>query len=355
MSDVLARVRVKETHGIRRFLYPLSASIPLPASADIGKIGLADASGLAVPMRLVAEDETDRADSYRLDFAVFLEPLSESELTLSYGGLHTPIDDPLQISRSASQGWQSVQKRFRLETDTDDAIDRVLYDGVEHLRGRLSITRNGAAMLVGTRNATYTGLRFVAVSDGHYKDGCAGRTTLDLTACKSWALVTHRLENAGAYEAVDFTLPFALTSHTPTYDLGAGNGIYGKLPEEVIWHTVLGGESYARWSVTVDERRDYVGATPTEKDGQAQRWFHLIDGEKALAVAITQVPPACKHLAVVLKADGQVRVSYELEGNPSPRAEFGVCYHFLNGIPAIAAATNPPSILLPPTVDVLPA
>ena len=37
-----------------------------------------------------------------------------------------------------------------------------------------------------------------------------------------------------------------------------------------------------------------------------------------------------------------------------PVAEFGVCYHFLNDIPAIAAATNPQSILLPPTVEVLP-
>ena len=67
---------------------------------------------------------------------------------------------------------------------------------------------------------------------GHYKDGGAGRTTLDLTACKSWATVTHRLENAGAYEDVDFALPFALTSPTPTYDIGIGNGIYGKLPQE---------------------------------------------------------------------------------------------------------------------------
>ena len=82
----------------------------------------------------------------------------------------------------------------------------------------------------------------------------------------------------------------------------------------------------------------------------SQRWFHLIDGDKALAVAITQVPASCKHLAVRLTADGLVRVSYELEENQSPAAEFGVCYHFLNGIPAIAAATNPQSILLPPAV-----
>ena len=54
-------------------------------------------------------------------------------------------------------------------------------------------------------------------------------------------------------------------------------------------------------------------------------------------------------------ADGYVVVAsvYELEG-ASPVAEFGVCYHFLNDVPAIAAATNPQSILLPPTVEVLP-
>ena len=355
MNDALARIRVKETHGIRRFLYPLSATVSLPDQADIGKIGLADAHGEAIPLRLVADDTA--ANTYRLDFAVFLDPLSETDLTLSYGGLHTTFDDPLQVSRTVNHGWQSVQKRFRLETDADGAIERVAYDGAEHLRGRLSITRNGAEMRTDALTALHTGLRFMLTGAGHYKDNCAGRTTLDLTACKSWATVTHRLENAGAYESVDFTLPFAVTSPTLTYDVGVGNGLYGKLhpeePQEVVWHTVFGSRPYARWSVTVDERRDYVGVA-TAEEFAAQRWFHLIDSDKALAVAITEVPASCKHMAVVLKADGNVRVSYELEGNQSPVAEFGVCYHFLNAIPAIAAATNPLSILLPPTVDVQP-
>ena len=199
MSDALARIRVKETHGIRRFLYPLSAMVTLPERADIGKIGLADTRGEAVPMRLVAEGTGAGPNAYRLDFAVFLDPLSETELVLSYGGLHTTFDDPLQITRNGSHGWQSVQKRFRLETDADGAIERVVYDGVEHLRGRVSLTRNGAEMRTDTQAADHTGLRLVLTSAGHYKDGCAGRTTLDLTACKSWATVTHRLENAGAY------------------------------------------------------------------------------------------------------------------------------------------------------------
>ena len=41
MSDVLARIRVKETHGIRRFLYPLKAEVVLPTSLDYAALGIA--------------------------------------------------------------------------------------------------------------------------------------------------------------------------------------------------------------------------------------------------------------------------------------------------------------------------
>ncbi len=38
MTDtILARLRVRETHGIRRFLYPLRAQLDLPPSLFIGK------------------------------------------------------------------------------------------------------------------------------------------------------------------------------------------------------------------------------------------------------------------------------------------------------------------------------
>ena len=75
----------------------------------------------------------------------------------------------------------------------------------------------------------------------------------------------------------------------------SATGVYGKLhaeePPEVVWHTQSWARRpYARWSVTVDERRDYVGVRRPPKNFVAQRWFHLIDSDKALAVAITQVP-----------------------------------------------------------------
>ena len=50
-----------------------------------------------------------------------------------------------------------------------------------------------------------------------------------------------------------------------------------------------------------------------------------------------------------------MQIAFTLGDSGDEHAEFGVCYHFLNDAPAIAAATNPQSILLPPTVGVLPA
>ena len=124
------------------FCTPCRRLSPFPNGPTSARSDWRTRAGQAVPLRLVAEDAAG-PNAYRLDFAVFLDPLSETDLVLSYGGLHTTFDDPLQITRNVNHGWQSVQKRFRLETDADGAIERVVYDGVEHLRGRLHHAQRG--------------------------------------------------------------------------------------------------------------------------------------------------------------------------------------------------------------------
>ena len=110
---------------------------------------------------------------------------------------------------------------------------------------------------------------------------------------------------------------------------------------------------YAKWTVATAGRVDYVGEVETAEAFLPQRWFHLIDSDKALAVAVTKMPATCRSLTVRLTMEGDISVAYKLGDTVSGPAEFGVCYHFLNDVPAIAAATNPQSILLPPVVEVL--
>ena len=152
-------------------------------------------------------------------------------------------------------------------------------------------------------------------------------------------------------------MPLGITSPTITCDFGVGGYVFGKLDSkatEIVWQTEFGDAPYAKWTVATAGRVDYVGEVESAEAFLPQRWFHLIDSDKALAVAITKLPDACQSMTVRLTHDGDVSIAFKLGDKAKRVAEFGVCYHFLNDVPAIAAATNPQSILLPPTVEVLP-
>ena len=169
--------------------------------------------------------------------------------------------------------------------------------------------------------------------------------------------MSHKLTEPNPNDEIVFTLPLAITAPTLTCDFGVGGYVFGKLDEkasEIVWHTEFGNAPHARWSVATAGRMDYVGEVDTAEAFLPQRWFHLIDSDKALAVAITKVPDDCRDLTVRLTHEGEVSITFRLGETITAPAEFGVCYHFLNDVPAIAAATNPQSILLPPIAEVLP-
>ena len=166
----------------------------------------------------------------------------------------------------------------------------------------------------------------------------------------------HTLEQPKPGDEIVFTLPLAITSPTLTCDFGVGGYVFGKLDanaSEIVWRTEFGDAPYAKWSVAAAGRVDYLGSVDTAEAFLPQRWFHLIDSDKALAVAITKLPEDCREMTVWLTNAGDVTVTFCLGTTITGPAEFGVCYHFLNDVPAIAAATNPQSILLPPVVEVL--
>lgn len=360
MTDtVLARLRVRETHGIRRFLYPLHAHLDLPASRLVGagrsRLCLTADDGTALPWQLTAGE-----GQAALEFAVSLAPFETQTVTLTEGDASPPLADPLQVT-AAEGGLRNQQKQFAVTVTHGGAIADVVYDGVAHLRGPSGITRNGEAAqgkAVAASFGDYALLNAHLFAQRRYVDGCGCRTDVRITAVKSWAMVTHTLDTPQPQDEVVFTLPLRLTSDAPTCDFGVGGGIYGKLQagtaDEVVWRTEF-GKSAVEWSVGTDGRTDYAGRVDTAEAYHAQQWLHVIDGGKALAVAVVQVPDACRTMIVTLRAGGDVQVAFTLGETVSGPAKFGVCWHFLNNVPAIAAATSPQSILLPPCVDVLDA
>lgn len=352
MSEVLARIRVRETHGIRRFLYPLTAVVKFPSFVDPAAYGLATPDGMTVPMQLTPKGE----DYYRIDFAVSLPPQTESDIFLTPHATPQIVNDPLDVTEDGP--YRSVQTHFTIEFGARGAIFAVEYDGITHLRGRSRITFNGeeAEYQGGTGYAEGMSLSAWHISKNSYRQGTQAETRVEITACKSWAEVIHVIEQPKPHNEIVFNLPLAITSPTLTCDFGVGGYVFGKLNEqvvEVVWRTELGEAPYARWSIATAGRTDYVGEVETAEAFLPQRWFHLIDSDKALAVAITKVPPDCQEMTVRLTNEGEVSIAFRLGEIITGTAEFGVCYHFLNDVPAIAAATNPQSILLPPVVEVL--
>lgn len=352
IDDIVARLRVRETHGIRRFLYPLSVDVSLPE--EVGREALSLTMD-SVPVPLQVSPSTGELTT--IDFAVSLAPWEEGELHLTASSLSCPIADPLRVTSAGenSAALRSVQERFQVRVGPDALLQEVVYDGVAHLHGPLRIDVTPRDTADGFHYSDSDGGPLSAHSSLD-ADGMWTRTAL--TACKSWADVSCNLRHHAEAQEIVFTLPFAATSPTLTCDFGVGGGIYAKLhadtAKEVVWHTEFMENDTVRWSVTTNERTDYAGTVDTLGLYHTQQWFHVIDSNKALAVAITQVPLCCRTMTVTLNVDGNVEIAFALGDTVNGPMEFGVCYHFLNDMPAIAAATNPQSILLPPLVEVLP-
>jgi hypothetical protein len=350
MSEV-GHITVRETHGIRRFLYPLSTEIRLPAASQTRGLGLVRQDGQPVPLQVSWADDPAGQLS-RLDFALSLAPLETAKLSLCTDQPQVTLDDPLRIARG--EPFRSVQRRFAIELGRHGEVLDVIYDNVRHLRAPGIVTRNGERALLLSTTTTGPSLPLAARVNvtSRYADGCKAHTRSEITACKSWMSLTHLLEEPRKGDELVFSLPLSVTSPVVTCDFGASGGIYSKLQagsvDEVVWHTEFCDAGPVRWSLYSAGRLDYQGQVANSEAYLPQRWFHFVDRDKALAVAITRVPKNCRTMSVSLRAAGDVVVSFELGDSVAEPAVFGICYHFLNDIPPLSAATSPQSILLPP-------
>ena len=358
----LGHISVCETHGIRRFLYPVSLEIPASLLHPAHEPGLIMPDGRPIPLQVTPSD-TNPGLYCRLDFAVSLSPLEKLELKVLAGG-EAPqpsasgvmpwADDPLQIEEK--KRFRSTQRRFSVEFDRCGTLHEVVYDSVQHLRAPAAFSLNGRPAALEGASAFAAGCPLSArvTAVGEYPDECRAVTHLETTAYKSWVMLTHFLSRTQPGDELVFNLPMAVSSSVVTCDFGVGGAIYGGLQSEtcpeMVWSSEFLHSGGVRWSITTGGRTDYVGESQTAEEYLRQQWFHLIDGRKALAVAVTQIPRCCREMNVTLCANGDVAVAFRIGEAAEVSTAFGLCCHFLNNIPAIAAATNPQSILLPPDV-----
>jgi hypothetical protein len=355
----LAKIRVAEKHGIRRFLYPLKASVQLPDDYLAGRLALRTPSGDTVPAYI--DDDPTSARLSRIDFAVSLAPFDTLDLELVDGEpMRTP--DPMSHRRSGGGGVETNQERLGVVVDDNALLARVVYDGIDHLRAPLSMRLNGQRYSENNNRLLFSKASEIAASictGGIYGSEAPAATVAWTTACKSWITQEHR-PRVIAGDRVSFELPFAVDSPTLLCDFGLGGGIYTKFVRESTEEVSAIVDADLNWTLNNGPRADYAGVMPRIPDpdrpdyhGLDPLWFHVVDGTKAIAVAITWAPVDTAEIAIRIRNTGDIAIDFVPGADHPDGAPYAVCYHFLNDVPAIAAATCPQSIMLPPSVEVV--
>jgi len=342
----LPTIKVTEKHGMRRFLYPLKTLGMVPIGTDFTRLSLRTDSGVDVPYCIPDRHQ----EAVSIWFAVSLSPLESRTLSFVEGS-PAPVPDGMQWDAGVDGlALRTTQQRLVMEIDDGASLSRVFYDNVEHLRRPVEIAHNEVKFRA--RPVSNDGVSLVSEigasvrTVGSFGDGPTGNLSTEITACKSWADVRLSVEESAAGDVTTFTLPFAVKGEDLLCDFGAGGGIYTRLSRKpgasVIWSV----DRELIWKLSNGDRLDYQGRLAARE----QLWFHVVDAEKSIAVAITDVPDDLAALTAGIDTDGDIVIAF-VAGAASPSNRYGVCYHFLNSVPAIAAATCPQSILLPPVVE----
>jgi hypothetical protein len=340
-------------------LYPLQASLELPTTVSVYGLALQTPSGTRIPAYVGDDPTSDRLS--RIDFAVSLAPFETVELELVEDA-PTAVPDSMKHRRSGGGGIETTQERYGQVIDDNALLARIIYDGVEHLRAPLEIRLNGQRYSENNNRLLFSkasGIGASVATGSIYPSGAPAATMASITACKSWITQQHR-PRVKSGDKIAFILPFNAQSPTLLCDFGLGGGIYTKFARETAEEVSVYVDSDLNWTLKNGDRVDYAGILERELDadrplyhGLDPLWFHVVDEGKAIAVAITEAPADTADIDIRIRTNGDIVVEFTSGGDHEEGAAYAVCYHFLNDVPAIAAATCPQSIMLPPAVEVI--
>ena len=354
---VFARLIIAEDHGIRRFLYPLKIEIPFSKN-DTLLVAVKDETGALLP----SEAYYSRNKAI-VHFAVSLEPYEKRKLTIFKSELKAPVPDPLQTECLDDGTIVSRQERITTTLLKNADLGSVVYDNCEHLAGPVTFTLNAEQPDDDLLRLKLSGreLSFRSSTKSYYSANdrfC--QTDTRLTACKSWVEIDHTIEEPAGGSVISLDVPLSAPNvdEIPTCDFGLGNGIYSKIDGDaaMLEADFYGKKPYCCWQVSRltegIQRVDYQGGETHAKSLFESLYFHWTLPGRSLAVVVTKLPQTVSHFQAILGRNGRIHISAVLGGAPLRRATFGVVLHFLNNVPAIAAATNPASIIAPPRIIV---
>lgn len=379
-------VEVKETAGIQRFSYPVSAELSLPKSEKELHFRLLDGEReLRVQVTALDPGDATRPARWGLDFNIDLLPNQTRSLTLEAG-------PQLEATASGSRGLTVKRDKGALSVK-HPTLEFVV---PENLTGLLSGVRIGDDELLvagassavihlkdgtqlplaaGPASGRDSSMRVIksgplaatvacaAQDDAAAKAGIQSVLQWDFPLGKSWARVDWTVvdpRNLVRGVEAQFQLRLEPTASEPVLaDVGAGGWTYSALRAEEAM-AYLAGPSGAPWKVT---RRlggcevPYVVQSSNGSSARGDGWAHLMDGKRCVAIAVDGFGEKNRD-TIELSAQGHLRLARECgEAAEADRDQkhFAFWLHFVKTPPQVGAVTSPQSMQWPPVVTVRPA
>lgn len=363
--------RVRETAGIRRTEYPITARITLPRGA-VKTAG--EARLMANDMEVVAQFTTGSAwddgsvQALDVDFNASLDPEEERRYVLQYGAgvaatakparglMVEDLPDAVQVGTvrfsksgspliaSAMYGGERIAQGGNGLTLTDSKGQR--HDLSSAQNPRLEVVRPGPVTV---------GLRYTAALPVEASYSVPIEILIEMPSSKSWVKLAATVRDPSRrVRDIAIDTPLAFGALPLLWDFGTDSGTYGvfRNPTDAVLLTQARHASGGSWKIETSAqgqpRRPYETSAGTRVK-VASGWGHLQDAKAAVAFAVEGFGRDEATYSVSLDAKGQASFRV-VPAESLTEHHLTVYQHFVSTPVAIGAATNPTSMLRAPAV-----
>jgi hypothetical protein len=363
--------RVRETAGIRRTEYPITARITLPRGA-IKTAG--EARLMSNDMEVVAQFTTASSwedgsvQALDVDFNSTLDPEEERRYVLQYGAGVTAAAKPARGLTAEDQPDAVQVGSVRFSKSGSPLIASATYGGERIAQGGnglavtdskgqrhdLSSAQNPRLEIVRPGPVT-VGLRYTAAVPIEPAYSVPVEILIEMPNSKSWVKMAATVRDPSRrVRDLAIETPLAFGAMPILWDFGTDSGTYGvfRNPTDAVLLTQTRNASGGNWKVETSTqgapRRPYETSAGTRVK-VASGWGHLQDPKAAVAFAVDGFGRDEGSYSVSLDGKGQTSFRF-VPAEASTEHHLTVYEHFVSTPVAIGAATNPTSMLRTPAV-----
>lgn len=364
---------VRETAGIRRTEYPVTARVPLPRGAlrDAGQARILT-NGAEVPAQYSAASTWDdgSVQAVEIDFNASMNPEEDRRYELQYGAGVTAapvtarglsvVDQPdaivvgnLRFSKSGSPLLASAA--YRGEGIGQGANGLTVTDGsgrrhdLSKAQGqRLEVLKSGPLLVA---------LRYTASLMLDETASVPVELLLEMPNSKTWLKTTATVtDRTRRLRDIAIERPYAFKAFPIVWDFGTDSGTYGvfrEAAEAVTLSQAAGPSGPTGWRIEVGppNQRRVLETSAGSRNKSASGWGHIQDASAAVAFAIGQFGRAAGTYTIALAGSGQSTYRFQ-PADPTTQHQLTVYEHFVATPVAIGAATNPTAMLSPLSVTI---